>query len=105
MTKEEIKQLETQIKSFIKTLDQYSNEDLVHYYKCALGRNTSSKGLYTPLIKAIEQIRQKKGFVIDVSAKGVMLEKTNQEIKMGNKIQYKNKKGVNKWDPHLTTTL
>lgn len=96
MTKEEIKQLETQIKSFIKTLDQYSNEDLVHYYKCALSRNTSSKGLYTGLIKAIEQIRQKKGFVIDVSAKGVMLEKTNQEIKMGNKIQYKNKKGAKK---------
>ena len=33
MTKEEIKQLEIQIKSFIKTLDQYNNEELVYYYK------------------------------------------------------------------------
>ena len=96
MTKEEIKQLEIQIKSFIKTLDQYSNEDLVHYYKCALSRNTSSKGLYTPLIKAIEQIRQKKCFVVEVSGRGASLEKTNEEIKVGSKIQYKNKKGVKK---------
>lgn len=94
MTKEEIKQLEIQIKSFIKTLDQYSNEDLVYYYKCALSRNTSSKGLYIPLIKAIEQIRQKKGWVQESSNKGTALEKT--EITLGSKIQYKTKKGAKK---------
>ena len=94
MTKEEIKQLEIQIKDFIKTLDQYSSEDLVHYYKCALSRNTSSKSVYTPLIKAIEQIRQKKGFVVEVSGRGASLEKT--EITLGSKIQYKNRKGVKK---------
>ena len=94
MTKEETKQLEIQIKSFIKTLDQYSNEDLVHYYKCALSRNTLSKGLYTPLIKAIDQIRQKKNFVVEITGRGASLEKT--EITLGSKIQYKNKKGVKK---------
>ena len=95
MTKEEIKQLEIQIKSFIKTLDQYNNEELVYYYKCALSRNTSSKGLYIGLIKAIEQIRQKKGWVQESSNKGTALEKT--EITLGSKIQYKTKKGVKKW--------
>lgn len=94
MTKEEIKQLEIQIKEFIKTLDQYSNEELVHYYKCALGRDSGSKGLYSPLIKAIESIRQKKGFVTDISSRGVALEKT--EITLGSKIQYKTKKGAKK---------
>ena len=98
MTKDEIKIIERKIKEFIKTLDQYSNEDLVHYYKCALSRNTSSKGLYTSLIKAIEQIRQKKGFVVEVSGRGASLEKTNEEIKVGSKIQYKNKKGELKWN-------
>ena len=98
MTKEEIKQLEIQIKSFIKTLDQYNNEELVYYYKCALSRNTSSKGLYIGLIKAIEQIRLKKNFVVEVSGRGASLEKTTEEIKVGSKIQYKNKnkKGVKK---------
>lgn len=94
MTKEEIKQLEIQIKSFIKTLDHYNNEELVYYYKCALSRNTSSKGLYIGLIKAIEQIRQKKGWVQESSNKGTALEKT--EITLGSKIQYKNKKGAKK---------
>ena len=96
MTKEEIKQLEIQIKSFIKTLDQYNNEELVYYYKCALSRDTSSKGLYTGLIKAIEQIRLKKSFVVEVSGRGASLEKTNEELKVGSKIQYKNKKGAKK---------
>ena len=94
MTKEEIKQLEIQIKSFIKTLDQYNNEELVYYYKCALSRNTSSKGLYAGLIKAIELIRQKKNWVQESSNKGTALEKT--EITLGSKIQYKNKKGAKK---------
>jgi hypothetical protein len=49
---DEIKIIEQKIKSFIKTLDQYSNEELVYYYKCALSRNTLSKGMYTSLIKA-----------------------------------------------------
>ena len=94
MTKEETKQLEIQIKSFIKTLDQYSNEELVYYYKCALSRNTSTKGLYLPLIKAIEQTRQKKNFVVEITCRGTALEKT--EITLGSKIQYKNKKGAKK---------
>jgi hypothetical protein len=94
MTKEEIKQLENQIKDFIKTLDQYNNEELVYYYKCALSRDTTQRGLYTPLIKAIEQIRLKKGWVQESSNKGTALEKT--EITLGSKIQYKNKKGAKK---------
>jgi hypothetical protein len=36
MTKDEIKIIEKRIKDFIKTLDQYNNEELVYYYKCAL---------------------------------------------------------------------
>ena len=92
MTKEEIKETELKIKDFIKTLDQYKNEELVYYYKCALSRNTSSKGLYIGLIKAIEQIRLKKGFNVEISGRGASLEKTNEEIKIGSKIQYKNKK-------------
>jgi hypothetical protein len=94
MTKDEIKKVEVQIKDFIKTLDQYNNEELVYYYKCALSRNTLSKGLYTGLIKAIEQIRLKKNWVQESSNKGTALEKT--EITLGSKIQYKTKKGVNK---------
>lgn len=96
MTKDEIKETEKRIKEFIKTLDSYSNEDLVHYYKCALSRNTLSKGMYTSLIKAIEQIRQKKGFVVEISGRGASLEKTTEEIKVGSKIQYKTKKGAKK---------
>ena len=94
MTKEEIKQLEIQIKSFIKTLDQYNNDELVHFYKCALYRDTTQRGLYSPLIKAIEQIRQKKNWVQESSNKGTVLEKT--EITLGSKIQYKTKKGAKK---------
>lgn len=97
MTKEEIKETEKRIKEFIKTLDSYSNEELVHFYKIALYRDTTQRGLYSPLIKAIEQIRQKKGFVVEVSGRGASLEKTNEEIKVGSKIQYKPKKGAKKW--------
>ena len=96
MTKEEIKIVEKKIKEFIKTLDQYNNEELVHFYKIALYRDSSQRGLYAPLIKAIEQIRQKKGFVVEVSGRGASLEKTTEEIKVGSKIQYKNKKGIQK---------
>ena len=96
MTKDEIKEIERKIKDFIKTLDQYNNEELVYYYKCALSRDTSSKGLYTSLIKAIEQIRLKKNWVQESSNKGTALEKT--EITLGSKIQYKNKKGELKWN-------
>ena len=93
MTKEEIKIVEKKIKEFIKTLDQYNNEELVHFYKIALYRDSSQRGLYSPLIKSIEQIRQKKGFIVEVSGRGTSLEKTNEELKVGSKIQYKNKKG------------
>ena len=98
MTKDEIKETEKKIKEFIKNLDSYSNEELVHFYKIALYRDSSQRGLYIGLIKAIEQIRQKKNFVVEVSGRGASLEKTNEEIKVGSKIQYKNKKGVKKWE-------
>lgn len=96
MTKDEIKETEKRIKEFIKTLDSYSNDELVHFYKISLKRDSEQRGLYTPLLKAIEQIRVKKGFVVEVSGRGASLEKTNEEIKIGSKIQYKNKKGVKK---------
>ena len=96
MTKEEIKTVELQIKDFIKTLDQYNNEELVHFYKISLKRDSEQRGLYSGLIKAIEQIRQKKGWVQESSNRGTALEKT--EITLGSKIQYKNKKGVKKWE-------
>ena len=104
MTKEEIKQLENQIKEFIKTLDQYNNEELVHFYKISLKRDAEQRGLYAGLIKAIEQIRLKKGFVVEVSGRGASLEKTTEEIKVGSKIQYKNKKGK-KWEVLFTVIL
>ena len=96
MTKEEIKETEKRIKEFIKTLDSYSNDELVHFYKISLKRDSEQRGLYSPLIKAIEQIRLKKNFVVEVSGRGASLEKTTEEIKVGSKIQYKNKKGVKK---------
>ena len=82
---------EKKIKEFIKTLDSYSNDELVHFYKISLKRDAEQRGLYAPLIKAIEQIRQKKNWVQESSNKGTALEKT--EITLGSKIQYKNKKG------------
>ena len=85
---------EKKIKEFIKTLDSYSNEELVHFYKISLKRDAEQRGLYAPLIKAIEQIRQKKNWVQESSNKGTALEKT--EITLGSKIQYKNKKGAKK---------
>ena len=96
MTKDEIKETEKRIKEFIKTLDSYSNEELVHFYKISLKRDSEQRGLYTPLIKAIDQIRQKKNFVVEITGRGASLEKT--EITLGSKIQYKNKKGVKKWE-------
>jgi hypothetical protein len=96
MTKDEIKEIERKIKEFIKNLDSYSNEELVHFYKISLKRDSEQRGLYSPLIKAIEQIRQKKGFIVEVSGRGASLEKTNEELKIGSKIQYKSKKGVKK---------
>ena len=89
---------EKKIKEFIKNLDSYSNDELVHFYKISLKRDSEQRGLYAPLIKSIEQIRQKKGFVVEVSGRGASLEKTNEEIKIGSKIQYKNKKGAKKWN-------
>ena len=96
MTKDEITETEKRIKEFIKTLDSYSNEELVHFYKISLKRDSEQRGLYSPLIKAIEEIRRKKGFIIEVSGRGASLEKTNEEIKVGSKIQYKHKKGAKK---------
>ena len=92
MTKDEIKETERKIKEFIKTLDSYSNDELVHFYKISLKRDSEQRGLYTSLIKAIEQIRLKKSWVQESSNKGTALEKT--EITLGSKIQYKNKKGI-----------
>ena len=85
---------EKKIKEFIKTLDSYSNDELVHFYKISLKRDAEQRGLYAGLIKAIELIRQKKNWVQESSNKGTALEKT--EITLGSKIQYKNKKGVKK---------
>ena len=85
---------EKKIKEFIKTLDSYSNDELVHFYKISLKRDSEQRGLYAPLIKAIEQIRLKKNWIQESSNKGASLEKT--EITLGSKIQYKNKKGVKK---------
>ena len=82
---------EKKIKEFIKTLDSYSNDELVHFYKISLKRDSEQRGLYSPLIKAIEQIRLKKNWIQESSNKGTALEKT--EITLGSKIQYKNKKG------------
>ena len=98
MTKDEIKEIDRKIKEFIKTLDSYSNEELVYFYKISLKRDSEQRGLYAPLIKSIEQIRQKKGFIVEVSGRGASLEKTNEELKVGSKIQYKNKnkKGAKK---------
>lgn len=95
MTKEEAKELETKLKVFIKALDTYSNEELVHIYKVALTRNSESKGLYTNLIKEIEKLRVKNGWVQDVSSKGVSLDKTTEELKQGGKGK-STKKGVKK---------
>ena len=94
MTKEEIKETERKIKEFIKNLDSYSNDELVHFYKISLKRDSEQRGLYAGLIKAIELIRQKKNWVQESSNKGTALEKT--EITLGSKIQYKNKKGAKK---------
>ena len=90
MTKDEIKETEKKIKEFIKTLDSYSNEELVHFYKISLKRDAEQRGLYAGLIKAIELIRQKKNWVQESSNKGTALEKT--EITLGSKIQYKIRK-------------
>ena len=94
MTKDEIKETEKKIKEFIKTLNSYSNDELVHFYKISLKRDSEQRGLYAGLIKAIELIRQKKNWVQESSNKGTALEKT--EITLGSKIQYKNKKGAKK---------
>ena len=94
MTKDEIKETEKKIKEFIKTLDSYSNDELVHFYKISLKRDSEQRGLYAGLIKAIELIRQKKNWVQESSNKGTALEKT--EITLGSKIQYKTKKGAKK---------
>jgi hypothetical protein len=51
-----LKETEKKIKEFIKTLDSYSNDELVHFYKIALYRDSEQRGLYSPLIKAIEQL-------------------------------------------------
>ena len=45
---------EKKIKEFIKNLDSYSNDELVHFYKISLKRDSEQRGLYAPLIKSIE---------------------------------------------------
>lgn len=85
MTKEELKELETKLKAFIKNLDNYTNEELVHIFKVALTRNTESKGLYTNLIKEIEKLRMKKGWIQELGSRGVSLDKTTEELKQSTK--------------------
>lgn len=80
MTKEEIKETEKKIKEFTKTLDSYSNEELVHFYKIALGRDTEQRGLYSSLIKEIDKIRTKKGWIGEISNRAVGIEKVSTKI-------------------------
>ena len=82
---EEGKEVEVKLKDIIKNLDNYTNEELVHIYKVSLTRNTESKGLYTNLIKEIDKLRIKKGWVLDVSSRGVSLDKTTEELKQSGK--------------------
>ena len=49
------------IRQFIKSLHSYSDEELVHFYKCSLTKHSSSdKKLYKPLILAIEKERKSR---------------------------------------------
>ena len=46
----------------IKLLPTYSDEQLVHYYKCCLTKQLASeKKLYAPLVTAIEKERKSRG--------------------------------------------
>ena len=49
------------IRLFIQTLSTYSDEDLVHFYKCCLTKQSASdKKLYRPLVLAIEKERKSR---------------------------------------------
>ena len=46
----------------IDNISTYDNEQLVHFYKCALSKKLASeKKLFDPLIKAIEKERKSRG--------------------------------------------
>lgn len=50
------------IKQTISTIDTFSDEDLVHYYKCCLTKQSNAeKKLYATLVTAIEKERRKRG--------------------------------------------
>ena len=93
MTKEEAKLKEKEIKAFIKTLDNYSNEELVHFYKSAISKKLKvEKELFAPLLKEIERIRHKKGWITEIGNKGTSLEKTTEELKQTSKPKKSKKK-------------
>ena len=49
------------IRLFIQTLQNHSDEDLVHFYKCCLTKQSSTeKKLYRPLVLAIEKERKSR---------------------------------------------
>lgn len=57
------------VKHTISQLSTFDDEQLVHYYKCALSKKLSSeKKLYAPLIAAIEKERRSRGAEAKVSA-------------------------------------
>lgn len=97
MTKEEAKAVELKVKSAIRNLDKYSDEELVHYYKCALSKKLKiEKDLFAPLIKEIEKIRHKNGVITEVCSKGVSLDKTSEELKTKSNTKTKTKGKGNK---------
>lgn len=92
MNKDEQKELILKVKAFIKTLGNYTDEGLVHFYKSALSKKDKhEKEIFAPLLKEIEKLRDKNGWSRDVSSRGQSLEKTIEESKQPSKP--KSKKG------------
>lgn len=61
--------MENKVKDTIKNITELSDEQLIHYYKCALSKKLASeKKLYAPLITAIEKERKKRGTTTITSA-------------------------------------
>ncbi len=56
---------EEQVNEVIKDISTYSDEQLVHYFKCVLGKQSASqKALFKPLITAIEKERKKRDKIV-----------------------------------------
>lgn len=64
-------ELKDLIKKTITELPSYSDEQLVHYYKCALSKRApSEKTAYASLIKAIESERNKRNKTKPIQIEG-----------------------------------